>query len=72
MKCKWLSDDFNEVCTNADCDCVADFCPCVNWPQICRHAELVEDDTESFACADSDVQDALITAEKDDIYYDET
>ena len=44
--CKWLSDDFNEVCTNADCDCVADFCPCVNWPQICRHAEPVEDDDD--------------------------
>ena len=44
MKCKWVSDDFNAVCTNADCDCVADFCPCVNWPQICRHAELVEED----------------------------
>ena len=42
MTCKWLSDDFNEVCTNADCDCVADFCPCVAYPQICRHAELVD------------------------------
>jgi hypothetical protein len=46
MKCKWLSDDFNEICTNAGCDCVADFCPCVNWPQICRNAELVEVNTD--------------------------
>lgn len=44
MKCKWLSDDFNEVCTNVDCDCVGYFCLYGNWPQICRHAELVEDD----------------------------
>ena len=47
MKCKFLSDDFNAVCTNADCDCVADFCPCVNWPQICRHSEDVDEGTTS-------------------------
>lgn len=46
MRCKWLSDDFTAVCTNVDCDCLADFCPCVNWSQICRHAEPVEDDEE--------------------------
>ena len=45
MKCKWLSDDFNEVCTNADCDCVADFCPCVNYWEICKYAEPLEDDS---------------------------
>jgi hypothetical protein len=44
MTCKWLSDDFSEVCVNGDCPVCADFCPCVNWPQICRHAEPVEDD----------------------------
>jgi hypothetical protein len=47
VKCKWLSDDFNEVCTNADCDCVADFCPCVNWPQICVHSEEADGGTTS-------------------------
>lgn len=46
MKCKWLSDEFTAVCTNVDCDCVADFCPCLKWPQICRHAEPVEDDDD--------------------------
>ena len=37
-----------------------------------ENAELVEAGTESFACADSDVQDALIAEKNDDIYYDET
>lgn len=37
-----------------------------------ENAELVEAGTESFACADSDVQDTLITEKNDDIYYDET
>ena len=44
MKCKWVSDDFSEICTNPDCDYIADFCPCTEHPQICNHAELVEDD----------------------------
>ena len=43
MKCKWLSDDFSEVCTNVDCDYLADFCPCTEFPNVCRHSELVED-----------------------------
>jgi len=42
MKCKWLSDDFTEVCTNVDCDYLADFCPCTEFPAVCRHSELVE------------------------------
>lgn len=37
--CKWLSDDFDEICTNGDCEACADFCPCVNYPTLCRHYE---------------------------------
>lgn len=44
MKCKWLSDDFSEICTNVDCDYLADFCPCTEFPNVCRHSEMVEDD----------------------------
>jgi len=44
MKCKWLSDDFSEICTNADCDYCADFCPCTEYPNACRHSELAGDD----------------------------
>ena len=40
MTCKWLSDDFSAICVNADCPACADACPCLNWPQICRHAEF--------------------------------
>lgn len=43
MKCKWLSDDFSEICTNVDCDYLADFCPCTEFPQVCGHSELVEE-----------------------------
>lgn len=38
-KCKYLSDDFNEICVNAESPACADFCPCVNYPQICKYAE---------------------------------
>ena len=39
MKCKWLSDEFNAVCTNDKCPACADFCPCVNYQEICKYAE---------------------------------
>ena len=41
-KCKWLSDDFSQVCVNADCPCCADFCPVTNYPEICKFAEMEE------------------------------
>lgn len=37
--CKWISDDDQEICCNADCPCVADFCPVTYWPEICRFRE---------------------------------
>ena len=37
--CKWLKD---EVCVNSDCPAVADFCPVVNHPGVCRYEELDE------------------------------
>lgn len=39
MKCKWLSDDFSEICTNGDCPYCADFCPVTEYPEICKCAE---------------------------------
>ena len=39
-KCKWLSDDDQEVCVNADCPVCADFCPVCNYPEICKFAEI--------------------------------
>lgn len=41
-KCKYLSDDFNEICVNAESPACADVCPCVNYPQICKYAEIVK------------------------------
>ena len=37
--CKWLKD---EVCVNSDCPAVADFCPVVNHPGVCRYEEMNE------------------------------
>lgn len=39
MMCKWLKD---EVCVNGDCPAVADFCPVVNHPGMCRYEETDE------------------------------
>ena len=37
MMCKWMED---EVCVNSDCPAVADFCPVVNHPGVCRYEEM--------------------------------
>ena len=42
MTCKYLSDEFTAVCTNTDCPCCADFCPCLNYSEICKYAEEKE------------------------------
>lgn len=34
--CKWYKDDF---CTNADSPCVADWCPCTQYPGLCKYYE---------------------------------
>ena len=42
--CKYLSDDFSEVCVNGECEACADFCPCVNYPTICKYYVPKEED----------------------------
>ena len=37
MKCKWEQDEF---CVNADCPCCADWCPVMDYPEICKFAEM--------------------------------
>ena len=44
MTCKWLSDDFSAICVNADCPACADACPCLNYHEICKYSEPLEDD----------------------------
>lgn len=34
MDCKYYQDDF---CVNAASPCVADYCPCVEYPELCRY-----------------------------------
>ena len=38
--CKWYDDEF---CTNAKSPCVADFCPVVEYPELCKHREFDKD-----------------------------
>ena len=40
--CKYLSDEFDAICTNADSPARADACPCLNYPEVCKHAEIVK------------------------------
>lgn len=40
--CKWISDDFNEICTNADCPACCNWCPTVNYPGLCKYEEPME------------------------------
>ena len=44
MRCRWLSDDFSEVCVNGEYPACGDFCPCVRYPEICKYAEPKDDD----------------------------
>ena len=37
--CKWYNDEF---CTNEDSPCVADYCPCVQYPELCKYIEKPE------------------------------
>ena len=45
--CKWLKD---EICVNGDCPAVADFCPVVNHPGVCRYEEMDENKIECWQC----------------------
>ena len=38
-QCRYLSDDFDEICVNGDCPACGDFCPCVHYPEICTYYE---------------------------------
>lgn len=45
MKCKWLSDEFSEICTNSDCQYCADFCPEAEYTELCKFSEAEGDNT---------------------------
>lgn len=37
--CKWYND---EICTNGESPCVADYCPVVEYPELCKHRETIK------------------------------
>lgn len=47
MRCRWLSDDFNEVCVNGDCPYCAEWCPVTEHPEVCRFVEVRETTSSS-------------------------
>ena len=41
MKCKW---ELDEICVNADCPMCCDYCPVVDYPDVCKWEERVDAD----------------------------
>ena len=41
MDCKYYPDEF---CVNANSPCVADYCPCVEYPTLCRYYKSLKGD----------------------------
>lgn len=37
--CKWISDDFSQICCNGDCPLRADFCPVADVPGVCKYED---------------------------------
>jgi hypothetical protein len=59
--CKWYNDEF---CTNGDSPCVADYCPVVEYPELCKHREVDKDinvrsKTEEKKLADEELKQAV-------------
>lgn len=42
MTCKYLSDDYDERCVNADCPYCTDWCPVTEHPEVCRFSSINE------------------------------
>ena len=40
MDCKYYHDEF---CVNANSPCVADYCPCVEYPGLCKYYKSLQD-----------------------------
>ena len=60
--CKWYNDEF---CTNDKSPCVADYCPVVEYPELCKFREVAEDinvpnKDEKTIEFDDDVVDLLV------------
>lgn len=53
--CKWYNDEF---CTNDKSPCVADYCPCVEYPELCKCREL-DKDINVRSKDDTDIVDGM-------------
>lgn len=65
--CKWYNDEF---CTNDKSPCLADYCPCVEYPELCKFREVAEDinvpnKDEKTIEFDDDVVDLLVEFDED-------
>ena len=45
MDCKWYKDDF---CVNADSPCVADWCPCMQYSDLCKYYAGSQGNTPTY------------------------
>lgn len=66
--CKWYNDEF---CTNGDSPCVADYCPVVEYPELCKFREVDKDinvrrKTEEKKLTDEELVKALECCVKND------
>ena len=43
-KCKWISEDDQEICCNGACPMRADFCPLVAYPWLCKYYEEAQNE----------------------------
>lgn len=46
MNCKYYQDEF---CVNADSPCVADYCPCTQYPDLCKYYEGSRNNSPTYA-----------------------
>jgi hypothetical protein len=67
--CKWYNDEF---CTNDKSPCVADYCPVVEYPELCKHREVDKDinvrsKTEEKKLTDEEIVKALECCANDEM-----
>ena len=43
--CNWCDDGF---CVNADSPCVADWCPCTQYPNLCKYYKNTQNGTPTY------------------------
>lgn len=44
--CKWMHDEWSQICCNDKCPMCADFCPVADVPGVCRYEDRGEEGVE--------------------------